>query len=197
MHTMMAATDGIPLNFAFTGKANDSGEAGLEDQVRNGAVGLKLHEVRLVLVFAFFPLLALCSALRDRCEDADAIPSTVAPFRLHLPFSCSQDWGSTPAAIDSALSLAEKYDVQVNIHSDTLNESGFVQDTIDAFKGRTIHAYHMCAAPLPRLLRSISLLIYLSAAAKEPGAFPSSNRPDPCESFAVSLPFLPRFFPLT
>ncbi|BGP27954.1 urease [Rhodotorula toruloides] len=97
MHAMMAGTDGIPLNFAFTGKANDSGEAGLEDQVRNGAVGLKLHE----------------------------------------------DWGSTPAAIDSALSLAEKHDVQVNIHSDTLNESGFVQDTIDAFKGRTIHAYHI------------------------------------------------------
>lgn len=46
MQTMMAATDGIPLNFAFTGKGNDSGPAGLEDQIRFGAAGLKLHEVR-------------------------------------------------------------------------------------------------------------------------------------------------------
>lgn len=50
MHTMMAATDGIPLNFGFTGKGNDSGVAGLEDQVRFGAVGLKLHEVRTILL---------------------------------------------------------------------------------------------------------------------------------------------------
>jgi urease subunit alpha len=53
-----------------------------------------------------------------------------------------EDWGTTPAAIDCCLSVAEKYDVQVMIHSDTLNESGFVEDTIRAFKGRTIHAFH-------------------------------------------------------
>ena len=53
-----------------------------------------------------------------------------------------EDWGTTPAAIDCCLSVAEKYDVQVMIHSDTLNESGFVEDTIKAFKGRTIHAFH-------------------------------------------------------
>ena len=53
-----------------------------------------------------------------------------------------EDWGTTPAAIDNCLSVAEKYDVQVAIHTDTLNESGFVEDTIAAFKGRTIHAYH-------------------------------------------------------
>jgi urease subunit alpha len=53
-----------------------------------------------------------------------------------------EDWGTTPAAIDCALGVADRYDVQVMIHTDTLNESGFVEDTIAAFKGRTIHAFH-------------------------------------------------------
>jgi len=53
-----------------------------------------------------------------------------------------EDWGTTPAAIDCCLTVAEKYDVQVAIHTDTLNESGFVEDTLAAFKGRTIHTYH-------------------------------------------------------
>jgi urease subunit alpha len=53
-----------------------------------------------------------------------------------------EDWGTTPAAIDNCLSVADRYDVQVMIHTDTLNESGFVEDTIAAFKGRTIHAFH-------------------------------------------------------
>jgi urease subunit alpha len=53
-----------------------------------------------------------------------------------------EDWGTTPAAIDCCLSVADAFDVQVMIHSDTLNESGFVEDTIEAFKGRTIHAFH-------------------------------------------------------
>jgi urease subunit alpha len=53
-----------------------------------------------------------------------------------------EDWGTTPAAIDCCLTVADKYDVQVMIHTDTLNESGFVEDTIAAFKGRTIHAFH-------------------------------------------------------
>ena len=53
-----------------------------------------------------------------------------------------EDWGTTPAAIDNCLNVAEKYDVQVAIHTDTLNESGFVEDTLSAFKGRTIHTYH-------------------------------------------------------
>jgi urease subunit alpha len=53
-----------------------------------------------------------------------------------------EDWGTTPAAIDCALSVADDHDVQVMIHTDTLNESGFVEDTIAAFKGRTIHAFH-------------------------------------------------------
>ncbi len=53
-----------------------------------------------------------------------------------------EDWGTTPAAIDCCLSVADDHDVQVMIHTDTLNESGFVEDTIAAFKGRTIHAFH-------------------------------------------------------
>jgi urease subunit alpha len=53
-----------------------------------------------------------------------------------------EDWGTTPAAIDAALTVAEEHDVQVAIHTDTLNESGFVEDTLAAFKGRTIHTYH-------------------------------------------------------
>jgi urease, alpha subunit len=53
-----------------------------------------------------------------------------------------EDWGTTPAAIDTCLSVADDHDVQVMIHTDTLNESGFVEDTVGAFKGRTIHAFH-------------------------------------------------------
>ncbi len=53
-----------------------------------------------------------------------------------------EDWGTTPAAIDNCLSVAERFDVQVAIHTDTLNESGFVEDTLAAFKGRAIHTYH-------------------------------------------------------
>ncbi len=53
-----------------------------------------------------------------------------------------EDWGTTPAAIDACLSVADEYDIQVMIHTDTLNESGFVDDTIRAFKGRTIHSFH-------------------------------------------------------
>jgi urease subunit alpha len=53
-----------------------------------------------------------------------------------------EDWGTTPAAIDCCLSVADEYDVQVMIHTDTLNESGFVEDSIAALKGRTIHAFH-------------------------------------------------------
>jgi urease subunit alpha len=53
-----------------------------------------------------------------------------------------EDWGTTPAAIDNCLSVADEMDVQVMIHTDTLNESGFVENTVAAFKGRTIHAFH-------------------------------------------------------
>jgi urease subunit alpha len=53
-----------------------------------------------------------------------------------------EDWGTTPAAINTCLSVADEYDVQVAIHTDTLNEAGFVEDTIAAFKNRVIHTYH-------------------------------------------------------
>jgi urease len=96
MRHMLAATDGLPMNFAFTGKGNDSGQTAAEEVIRAGAAGLKLHE----------------------------------------------DWGSTPESIKAALDVGDKYDVQVNIHTDTLNESGFVESTIEAFGGRTIHTYH-------------------------------------------------------
>ncbi|MGJ8531852.1 MAG: urease subunit alpha [Alphaproteobacteria bacterium] len=59
-----------------------------------------------------------------------------AALKLH------EDWGTTPGAIDCCLSVADEFDVQVMIHTDTLNESGFVENTVDAFKGRTIHAFH-------------------------------------------------------
>ncbi len=66
----------------------------------------------------------------------EMIKAGACALKLH------EDWGTTPAAIDCCLSVADDYDVQVMIHTDTLNESGFVDDTIDAFKGRTIHAFH-------------------------------------------------------
>jgi urease subunit alpha len=93
---MLQATDALPINVGLTGKGNTSSPEGLVDQIRAGAVGLKLHE----------------------------------------------DWGTTPAAIDCCLGVAEGEDVQVTIHTDTLNESGYVDDSIAAFKGRTIHSYH-------------------------------------------------------
>ncbi len=96
MARMLQAAEGLPVNLGFFGKGNASLPAALEEQIRAGACGLKLHE----------------------------------------------DWGTTPAAIDACLSVAERFDVQVAIHTDTLNESGFVENTIAAFKGRAIHAFH-------------------------------------------------------
>jgi urease subunit alpha len=93
---MLQATDALPLNVGLLGKGNSSRPEGLDDQVRAGAVGLKLHE----------------------------------------------DWGTTPAAIDSCLTVADAEDVQVAIHTDTLNESGYVDDSLLAIAGRTIHTYH-------------------------------------------------------
>ncbi|WP_137169190.1 urease subunit alpha [Marinomonas sp. FW-1] len=81
-----------------------------------------------------------------------------------------EDWGTTPASIDCCLSVAEKYDVQVAIHTDTLNESGFVDSTIDAFKDRVIHTYHTEGAGgghAPDIIR----------AAGNPNVLPSSTNP--------------------
>lgn len=68
--------------------------------------------------------------LREQCE------AGVVGLKLH------EDWGSTPAAIDACLTVCDEYDVQTLIHTDTLNESGFVEQTVKAFKGRAIHTYH-------------------------------------------------------
>ncbi|RVN89542.1 urease subunit alpha, partial [Sinorhizobium meliloti] len=81
-----------------------------------------------------------------------------------------EDWGTTPAAIDCCLSVADEYDVQVMIHTDTLNESGFVEDTIAAIKGRTIHAYHTEGAGgghAPDIIRICG----------QPNVIPSSTNP--------------------
>jgi urease subunit alpha len=81
-----------------------------------------------------------------------------------------EDWGTTPAAIDCCLSVAQRYDIQVAIHTDTLNESGFVEDTLFAFKGRTIHAYHTEGAGgghAPDIIRACG----------EPNVLPSSTNP--------------------
>jgi urease subunit alpha len=81
-----------------------------------------------------------------------------------------EDWGTTPAAIDCCLYVADQYDVQVAIHTDTLNESGFVEDTFAAFKGRTIHTYHTEGAGgghAPDIIKACGL----------PNVLPSSTNP--------------------
>ncbi|MCP2078971.1 UNVERIFIED_ORG: urease subunit alpha [Methylorubrum zatmanii] len=93
---MLRSFDAWPVNAGVHGKGNCSALLPIEEQIRAGAMGLKVHE----------------------------------------------DWGSTPAAIRMALTAADDHDVQVCIHTDTLNEAGFVESTIAAFEGRTIHTYH-------------------------------------------------------
>jgi urease subunit alpha len=121
---MYESVQGFPLNFGFLGKGNASTAEPLREQIRAGAIGLKLHE----------------------------------------------DWGTTPAAIDQCLSVADEFDVQVAIHTDTLNEAGFVEDTIAAIKGRTIHTYHTEGAGgghAPDIIRLCG----------EPNVLPSSTNP--------------------
>ncbi|RTQ44954.1 urease subunit alpha [Hymenobacter gummosus] len=87
-----------------------------------------------------------------------------------LGFKLHEDWGTTPAAIDQCLSIAEEYDVQVCIHTDTLNESGFVETSTGAFKGRTIHSYHTEGAGgghAPDIIKICG----------EPNVIPSSTNP--------------------
>jgi urease subunit alpha len=121
---MLKAADAFPMNLGFLGKGNASLPEPLREQVRAGAIGLKLHE----------------------------------------------DWGTTPAAIDNCLAVADELDVQVAIHTDTLNESGFVETTLAAFKGRTIHTYHTEGAGgghAPDIIK----------AAGQPNVLPSSTNP--------------------
>ena len=94
----------------------------------------------------------------------EQVNAGVCALKLH------EDWGTTPAAIDTCLGVAEDMDVQVLIHSDTLNESGFVEDTVAAFKGRTIHAFHTEGAGgghAPDIIKVCS----------EPNVIPSSTNP--------------------
>ncbi|KAL4891693.1 hypothetical protein BDV59DRAFT_181516 [Aspergillus ambiguus] len=94
----------------------------------------------------------------------EQIHAGAAGLKLH------EDWGSTPAAIDSCLKMCDRYDVQCMIHTDTLNESGFVEQTIDAFKNRTIHTYHTEGAGgghAPDIIRVV----------EHPNVLPSSTNP--------------------
>jgi urease subunit alpha len=124
LHSMLSAAEALPMNLGFLGKGNASRPEALREQVRAGAIGLKLHE----------------------------------------------DWGTTPAAIDCCLSVADEMDVQVASHTDTLNESGFVEASVAAFKGRTIHTYHTEGAGgghAPDIIKVASL----------PNVLPSSTNP--------------------
>ena len=96
IHSMLLAAEGFAMNLGFLGKGNVSLPEPAREQIRAGAIGLKLHE----------------------------------------------DWGTTPAAIDNCLRVADEFDVQVAIHTDTLNESGFLEATLAAIGGRTIHTFH-------------------------------------------------------
>ncbi|MFO0188956.1 MAG: urease subunit alpha [Alphaproteobacteria bacterium] len=124
MERVLQAAEGFPMNLGFLGKGNAALPAGLEEQLRAGACGLKLHE----------------------------------------------DWGTTPKAIDNCLSVADEMDIQIAIHTDTLNESGFVEETIKAIRGRTIQAFHTEGAGgghAPDILRLVG----------EAGVLPSSTNP--------------------
>jgi urease subunit alpha len=121
---MLQAAEAFPMNLGFLGKGNAALPDALEEQIRAGACGLKLHE----------------------------------------------DWGTTPKAIDTCLAVADRFDIQVAIHTDTLNESGFVDDTIRAVGGRTIQAFHTEGAGgghAPDILRVVG----------EPNFLPSSTNP--------------------
>jgi urease subunit alpha len=97
------------------------------------------HLARMIQAADSFPM-NLAFAGKGNASQPQALVEQVlagaSSLKLH------EDWGTTPAAIDCCLSVADEYDVQAMIHTDTLNESGFVEDTVAAFKGRTIHAFH-------------------------------------------------------
>ncbi len=97
------------------------------------------HLARMIQSFDAFPMNIGLSAKGNASLPAaleEMVLGGACALKLH------EDWGTTPAAIDCCLTVADEYDVQVMIHTDTLNESGFVEDTVRAFKDRTIHAFH-------------------------------------------------------
>ena len=89
---------------------------------------------------------------------------------VHLDLKIHEDWGSTPAVIDASLQVADKYDVQVAIHTDTLNETGFLEDTIAAINGRVIHTFHTEGAGGGHAPDIIKAAMY-------PNVLPSSTNP--------------------
>jgi len=124
IHRMLEAAEAFPMNLGFLGKGNASLPGPLLEQIKAGAIGLKLHE----------------------------------------------DWGTTPAAIDNCLDVADKTDTQVAIHTDTLNESGFVETSVKAMKGRSIATFHTEGAGgghAPDIIRICG----------EPNVLPSSTNP--------------------
>jgi urease subunit alpha len=97
------------------------------------------HMARMIQSFDAFPMNIGLSGKGNASKPAaleEMVLAGACSLKLH------EDWGTTPAAIDCCLSVADEYDVQVMIHTDTLNESGFVENTVAAIKGRTIHAFH-------------------------------------------------------
>ncbi|TIQ37805.1 MAG: urease subunit alpha [Mesorhizobium sp.] len=97
------------------------------------------HMARMIQSFDAFPMNIGLSGKGNASQPAaleEMVLAGACSLKLH------EDWGTTPAAIDCCLSVADAYDVQVMIHTDTLNESGFVENTVAAIKGRTIHAFH-------------------------------------------------------
>ncbi|MEO6170241.1 MAG: urease subunit alpha [Lysobacter sp.] len=97
------------------------------------------HIGRMLRAFDAFPMnfvLAGKGSSSNRAAIVEQVEAGVACLKVH------EDWGATPAALDQCLSVADQYDVQVMLHSDSLNESGFAETTIAALKGRTIHAFH-------------------------------------------------------
>ena len=125
------------------------------------------HIGRMLQSFEAFPMnLALAGKGNASLPEAleEMVKAGASSLKLH------EDWGTTPAAIDCCLSVADAMDVQVMIHTDTLNESGFVENTLAAFKGRTIHAFHTEGAGgghAPDILRVVSA----------PNVIPSSTNP--------------------
>ena len=97
------------------------------------------HLARMIEAADGFPMNLAFAGKGNASDPAGLVEQVLAGascLKLH------EDWGTTPAAIDCCLSVADAYDVQVMIHTDTINESGFVEDSVAAFKGRTIHAFH-------------------------------------------------------
>ncbi|ALN72129.1 MULTISPECIES: urease subunit alpha [unclassified Aureimonas] len=97
------------------------------------------HMARMLQSLDGFPMNFALSGKGNASQPqalVEMVRAGAAALKLH------EDWGTTPAAIDCCLTVADEYDVQVMIHTDTLNESGFVEDTVGAFRGRTIHAFH-------------------------------------------------------